>query len=61
MNKVTRNTNEAKLISLVNQISNYSADLDYQLKDWDYYSAGKTIKEMQYIINSINSYLGEAN
>lgn len=61
MNKVIRNTNEDKLISLVNQISNYSLDLDYQLKDWDYYSAGKTIKEMQYIINSINSYLGEAN
>jgi hypothetical protein len=61
MNTVKRNPNESKMVSLVNQVSNLSADLNDQLKDWDYYSAEKTMKEIQYRINSIKSYLGEAN
>ncbi len=61
MNKVKRNPNEAKMVSLVDQVSNLSSDLNDQLRDWDYYSAEKTMKEMQYRIDSIKSYLEEAN
>ena len=61
MNKVKRNPNEVKMVSLVDQVSNFSVDLNDQLKDWDYYSAEKTIKEIEYCMNSIKSYLIEAN
>jgi len=49
------------MVSLVDQVSNLSSDLNDQLRDWDYYSAEKTMKEMQYRIDSIKSYLEEAN
>ena len=61
MNTVKRNPNEAKMISLVDQVSNLSVDLNDQFKDWDYYSAEKTMKEIEYCINSIKSFLREAN
>ena len=61
MNTVKRNSNEAKMVNLVDQVSNYSNNLNDQLKDWDYYSAEKTIKEIEYCMNSIKSFLREAN
>lgn len=61
MNTVKRNSNEPKMVNLVDQVTNYSNNLNDQLKDWDYYSAEKTIKEIEYCMNSIKSFLREAN
>jgi hypothetical protein len=61
MNKVKRNPNEAEMVSLVNQVFNLSGDLNDQIKDWDYYSAGQTIHDIEYCIKSLKSYLEEAN